>query len=484
MRNRLRSAALAVLATFALAPAARSELLPRDLWDAFVARLSGAEAVAAEESGTAVPEALAFEDVTLTFDLPDWEGTLDLTLGRLRLAPGADGGVEVALPADAEIALSLGPPGAPPLGMRFSLGQTEQILAVTETGARRRAAYDADRLTLGLKELTLDGAPVPRAAAMLELEIERPRARVGWRRDGTGAVTHDLSADALSYEAAAADPDSRIAVAAVGTLTRPSRRDTPELRFDAAEARLAAEGPRGEATLRLDSGPGRTTVAPGPRRFDLRTDAADTALQLDGTELSFPVTAEIGQAELDLSVPVSPSQGPRDAALDLSLDEIRPDPDFRERLDPSGALPTDPGRLALDLRGRVAPRISLYDITALASALRGERPAAALRRLEIDSAELDAAGARATADGTLTAPETAEDDPPAPPEGEIELRLTGADALIGALVDSGAISWWNGAAARLALGYFTTATDEADTVTSTLSFAPDGTIRANGQRIR
>ena len=68
--------------------------------------------------------------------------------------------------------------------------------------------------------------------------------------------------------------------------------------------------------------------------------------------------------------------------------------------------------------------------------------------------------------------------------GAVDLKLTGGNALLDTLVASGLVPAQTAMGARMILGIFAVPDAGEDTLKSRLEFTRDGSILANGQRIK
>ena len=70
------------------------------------------------------------------------------------------------------------------------------------------------------------------------------------------------------------------------------------------------------------------------------------------------------------------------------------------------------------------------------------------------------------------------------PSGEANFQLSGANTLIGKLIEMGLITESDAMGARMMMGMFAVPGEDEDTLTSKIEIAEDGQILANGQHIK
>mgnify|MGYP006299804397 FL=1 len=148
--------------------------------------------------------------------------------------------------------------------------------------------------------------------------------------------------------------------------------------------------------------------------------------------------------------------------------------------DPADALPRDPATLVLDIAGRLRFLTQPFSEEAMAGA---ETPAE-LQHLDLNELRLSLMGARLTGTGAFTfdydTPGPLGPDSPAP-DGELNLRLEGAQELLQTLVRTGLLGEEQAMTMRMMTGMIAQPAPEGgDVLTSEIVVRPDGTVLANG----
>ena len=104
-----------------------------------------------------------------------------------------------------------------------------------------------------------------------------------------------------------------------------------------------------------------------------------------------------------------------------------------------------------------------------------------LNAVNINEIKLNIAGAELTGDGDFAF----NNDGMMPvPSGVMNMMLTGGNGLLDTLVGMGLVPEEQAMGARMMMGLFTRPGDGDDTLVSTIEVNEDGSILANGQRIK
>lgn len=213
---------------------------------------------------------------------------------------------------------------------------------------------------------------------------------------------------------------------------------------------------------------------------------SDLNLSLSGSEIPFPqLTFSMAESEAEFAIPSVPSEEPSDFGLLLRLIDLEISEAVWNMFDPTGQLPRDPATLVLDIVGKGRWLVDIFD-PDVADNLETDEAPGEIESLTIGSLALSAAGAELTGSGEFEFDNSGNGPfAPAPsPSGVANLELTGANALLDTLVNMGLMPQDQAMGARMMLGLFARPGDGPDTLVSTIEVGPDGSISANGQRIR
>ena len=199
-----------------------------------------------------------------------------------------------------------------------------------------------------------------------------------------------------------------------------------------------------------------------------------------GRNIGFPkMEFSLAEASAQLQIPLVPGDDPQDIALSATLTDLEIDPALWSMFDPEKLLPRVPASLVVDASGEV---ILTEDISTPEFAEKSvtELPGQ-INNLKIDEFLLSLAGTELTGDGDLTFDNQSGFPMPI---GVANLALTGGETLIDTLVTLGLVPEQQAAFARMMTGMMGRTGDDPDTLVSAIEMKEDGSILANGQRIR
>lgn len=215
---------------------------------------------------------------------------------------------------------------------------------------------------------------------------------------------------------------------------------------------------------------------------------------VSGAQMPFPIDFAIEKSAGLLTMPVVKSDNLAPYRYMAELKGMTVSDSLWAMLDPGQQLPRDPISLLVDLDGMMKMPVDLMDPDSMQDAEHLDVNPFAGGNVNINAVSLSAVGASVTATGKLDIPEQpapAEGTDPAAdpmamgpmPVGTIDARGTGINALMDKLVAMGLVPEDQMMGARMMLALFTKA-DGEDDLTSQLEFREDGSIYANGQRIK
>ncbi|MCV6591878.1 MAG: DUF2125 domain-containing protein, partial [Silicimonas sp.] len=192
-----------------------------------------------------------------------------------------------------------------------------------------------------------------------------------------------------------------------------------------------------------------------------------------------PMTFKMDEQSGRLKMPVVPGEAKQDFALVMALKGLEIDPFVWSMIDPGGQLPRDAATLVIDTAGEVILTEDIFDPEYAESA--PSAPPGSIEALDVNEIRLSVAGAELTGDGALTF-NNAMGIPM--PIGAVNMMLKGGNGLLDKLVAMGLIPEEQAMGARMMTGMFARPGDGPDTLVSTIEMKEDGSILANGQRIK
>jgi Uncharacterized protein conserved in bacteria (DUF2125) len=254
--------------------------------------------------------------------------------------------------------------------------------------------------------------------------------------------------------------------------------------FTFGSADLAAETTRAGVGSRASGSLGAGTVAVGLNKDRFAYDIATQGMKLtvSGGNIPFPeLVVSYSEAALNLLAPMSKTDTPQDFKARLQMADLAVSDEVWAMFDPAAALPRDPATVVIDTSGKGR---WLLDPLSAEDAAPDSVPFE-LTALDVSNLTLRAVGASVVGMGGFTfdnSDTTTYGGVPAP-TGKLDLTITGANALLDRLSQTGLLPQDQVMGARMMMGLFARPGEGPDTLTSTLEFKDKGFF-ANGQQLQ
>lgn len=508
MRRIARFSSCSMLALAVSGGPGFAEVTAPQVWNGLEAALQGfGYSVTATETPTG--DGLDVTDVVMRFDAPEDNATVEISIESIDLVENGDGTVSMTFPASMPISIDAAPEGEEAVMMVLDYGNEGLELLVSGEPGNMTYTYSAAQLSLSLTEFEIDGTPVPREEARFDFILDDVGgSTVAVTTSGTD-LTQNVQAAAARYDFAFNDPESDDAALVSGSMDAlfvSSATVLPE-GFDPNDPQsLAAGGFSAEGSMGYTGGEmqfaateeaGTTsgTTRTGSVRVDFAMDssrlrydvrATEQAFSLSGPELPLPVDVSMAESAFRITAPIAEAEEPQDMAFGLTLGGFEMSDLLWNIFDPGAALPRDPATIALDLTGKVTPFMNLFDPEQMAALdATGEVPGE-LNALTLNNLTVEAAGAKLGGSGSFTFDN---DDLQTfgglpRPNGEVNLTLDGANALIDKLIAMGLLTSDDAMGARMMMSMFAVPGSGPDSLKSTLTINDQGHVLANGMRIQ
>ncbi len=232
---------------------------------------------------------------------------------------------------------------------------------------------------------------------------------------------------------------------------------------------------------------GQASIASGDFDFSMDENGLDYAgtstgvdLTVGGSAIPFPpMSFKMAETGGRFQLPVVPGEDPQDFALVMNLQGLEVDPMLWSMIDPAGQLPRTPANLVIDTNGEMVLTQDIFAPEFAEQPMMG--PPGQVNALNINQLLLSLAGAELTGEGALTLDNSSMMPIPA---GVVNLKLVGGNTLLDKLVGMGLLPEQQAMGFRMMTGMFARPGEGQDTLVSTIEMKEDGSILANGQRIR
>ncbi|WP_397542480.1 DUF2125 domain-containing protein [Roseovarius salis] len=511
MISRTSSAAvLAATTVLAGAAGARADVTAEQVWSdwrGYMADAGYTVRATEERSG----DVLTVTDLTMTFEVPEEDSTVTMTMGEMTFTDNGDGTVALGLPADLPIGVVVEGPEGEEADVGLNYATTGLSINVSGDPDDMTYTYSAAMVGLSLDRLAVEGETVDMAefgTAELSLanvagstrmvigelrrsiqkvssgaitylvDINEPEGGDGHVVVRGGADSMDLKADVSLPEDMDTEEMSRM-LAAGFAIDGSFSIEGGNTSFDFTDDEEAVQGSSSSAMSGL-------RVVMNKERVLYSGDAEALEISMAGGDLPFPVEIGAEDTGFTMDMPVARSEEMQDFALAMRLGGVSVSEMIWGMIDPGGQLPHDPATVAFDISGTAKLFVDLFDPDQMAKIDTGESLPGELNSLQLNDLTVSAAGAELTGAGAFTFDnsdlETFEGMPA--PSGEVNLKLVGGNGLLDKLVGMGLVPEEEASGMRMMMGLFAVPGEGEDTLTSTIEVRDDGQILANGQRLQ
>ena len=490
------TSAMALIAAPALA-----DVTGQDVWTDWQDLLDSYGATVSTGSQNQSGGTLTINDLSTTFNVEG--GTIALNIGDISFTEQGDGTVRISMPDTMPFDMDITDPNGKKGKVGFTLSQLGAMLIASGDPANLR--YDFDYPTMSLGDFTIEGDEVP---ADMPLTIDMVASGItGFMSLKSGdirAYESESTVASIAMNMSFDDPaeGSGNFRLSMSDLTQAVRGTFADIEMDMSAAAMAqaglsqsgtgtygpstfefaADGPEGSMEFAAAAEGGTIDVNFGMDGLNYGGITNGIAMTVGGSAIPFPMplTFAMAKSEGRIIMPMVPNpDAEQDFGIVMTLEGLQIDNILWSMFDPAGQLPRDPATLVVDLGGSV---ILTEDFTSPEYAENmNAAPPGTIESLDINSIQLKLAGAELTGDGDF-AFNNAMGMPV--PSGTANLMLKGGNTLLDTLVGMGLVPEDQAMGARMMLGLFARPGDGPDTLVSTIEVNEDGSILANGQRIK
>jgi hypothetical protein len=477
--------------------AARAEITAEQVWQGWVDYYATTGQTVTAGAKEMQGDTLVVTDAVFASPA-DAEGSFTSTVSEIRLKETGDGRVEITLSNEIPIVVK----GKSAEGGSFdtNIKVTQEGLVVTASGSPEDITYDTVAPLVGV---SVDGMNVDGEAAPLtvNLEVRNSTGTSHMVRTGGFAIDSSMKAESVALTMKGADPktpgssfDLTGSFSDIAGTSKGSIVEGADLSTNLAAALNAGTNFSGEFSYGAGTYAANFAGAEGAGKMDYKGDGGKVhfvmskdglgyggesgAAQMSMTipNMPMPLDLSIGSSAFDLAMPVSKSDSPQPFKLLTRLTELKLSDGIWDLFDAGKQLPRDPATLVIDAAGHATMKIDIFDpANANSQEMPGQVDDVTLIELR-----LTAAGAELTGSGAATFDNSVM---PPKPVGSVDLKLVGGNGLLDKIVAMGLIPEEQATGFRMMLGIFALPAGD-DVLTSKIEFAADGSISANGQRLK
>jgi hypothetical protein len=487
--------------------AALADVTPAEVWGDWKTYMTG---FGYEMTGSEAADGstLTITDMAMSMPIPEEGVEISMSLGEISFVDNGDGTVSVQLPASVPLTLTIDPEYGENVNVNMNYNTSNYSMVVSGDATNMNYTYSADELALELADIVVDGEAVPLGTAMLSI------ANVAGTSDSMAGnlrnVKQALTTGAVKYDIKFSEPGG-------GSGKFILTGGTESLGFDGAGS-FPAEMDMSNMAAILKAGfafDGTYTFGPGSMEF-LFSERDDTvqassssqggslSVAMDESKLSYGITSNGAQMNMsapdiplpielaleefgfNFLMPISAGEQEQDFGIKVLLGGLSTSEMLWSMVDMTGQLPHDPVTISVDLGGKARMFMDILDPESMAALESGMAMPGEVTALNLNELILSAVGAELTGNGAFTIDNTdmATFGGVPAPTGALDVKLVGANALLDKLVAMGLLPEDQAMGARMMSGMFMVPGDGEDTLMSKIEVNGDGSILANGQRIK
>lgn len=444
--------------------------------------------------------ALLLDDVSIQINIPDGKGQIAVAYDWVKMME-TGGAVDITFPATIEITGNVDDDGKK-TDFAAHIDATNMAINLSGSMDNLRIETNMDIGQAVLDRMTVDEKDIPLTAQInfgkTTADYTIVKADSDRRQmNGTASIA------SLGVVADAKEPDGDgffnfnvlIADLTYGFTADIPKVDNPD---DLMKAGLAGSGQmsygNGSAEINFaDKGDsfsmtssavnGRLDVGLTPDLITYDVGGSGVEMMLSSSDIPLPsVEMAYDDAEVAFKMPLSPGQEPKPFAAKVALRGVTVGESLWALIDSGKVLPRDPATVVVDLSGTAMVLANLMDPETLAD-MKG--PPMLPVSLNLNELTASIAGALLNGSGEVKFnfqnPNTINGIPA--PAGEVNLSLKGGFGLLDKLVSLGLVPEDAATGLRAMLGAFAKPVGD-DQFESKIEVSEDGSIKANGQRIK
>jgi hypothetical protein len=247
---------------------------------------------------------------------------------------------------------------------------------------------------------------------------------------------------------------------------------TFEFGFEDRVAAFQSNGTIGNSSIEVDF---------GKDGFAYSWDHTNVALDVQTSEFPLPIEIALREFGIGLKTPIAASDEDQDFGMSFTIADLLVNDEIWGIVDPAEILPRTPITASFDISGTGKLFTDLFDLEGLMS---NEIPGQ-LNEVALNTLMVKGGGAEITGNGAFTVDNDTIDPLTGlpTPVGELTLRAEGVNGLIDNLISMGLLPEEEAMGARMMMGMFTVVEGD-DVLTTKIEAGADGSVSANGQRIK
>ncbi len=507
MSNWIRLSGTTALVTLMTGSAAVADVTAQQVWGDWKSYMEGFGYTMQASEATS-GDTLTVSDLKMGMVLPEEEGHIEMTMGAVTFSNVGDGTVKVGMPITFPFSVNIRPKDEDPIAIDVIYTADGFDMIVSGDTSDMTYDYTAKSIAVALDKIMAEGKTVDigKAEFVMTDVAGQSHMTIGNMR----AADQSFKTGTVTYELDMADPeggDGRIKMkGSVAGLDFAGKGLIPMVGVDTSDmnallkAGFSFDGTFGyqggqsefaftegsdtmSGSSSTQSGSAVVAMSEGQLKYDV--SAKGVALAMQGSDIPFPINIDMAESGFRLITPLAKSDEEQDFQLGVTLGDFSMSDEIWSLFDPSAQLPRDPATIAFDLTGKARLLFDMMDPKQMEAVERGDTMPGEVNAVTLNSLEVSVAGAALTGDGdfVIDNSDTTTFDGMPKPVGVANFKLVGANGLMDKLVAMGLLPEDQAMGARMMLSMFAVPAGD-DALTSKLEVKEDGSVLANGQRLR
>lgn len=494
----------AALICIAGATVAQADVTAQQVWDNWKSMFAAHPELRITSTETLSGDTLTIRDYTVSAAGP--EGTFTMTVPEIAFRETGDGSVSVAMSDAYPVHVTSTRETGEKTDMTLMIRQPGVTLVARGDAADTTYDFSAPTTRISMDKMVVNDTPID---VVLDLAINGMAGFYNVKGTDIQTVASAFNADTANIVITVADPEKNGAFAVTASVADLKSRSDSSMgemfnsmnMAESLKAGFKAGGAFSHGAMTYDasfqndasSSASKGAIASGTLDFKMGEDQLEYGgtsngieIGISGTDIPFPsINVALAESAFNLLMPITRTDAPKDFGLRLKLAGLSVSDDIWNIFDPTSVLPRDPATLVMDFAGKANWLVDILN-PEVAGTLSGKKPGE-VQSLTLNDLTLQIAGADLTGTGDFTFDNTdlATFDGIPKPTGAIDLKLVGGNGLIDKLVAMGLVPQDQAMGARMMMGLFARPVEGAeDTLTSQIEVKEDGSVVANGQRLR
>jgi len=503
MINKLKPSIIAFVAVFC--SPAYADITNTQVWDDLRTQLRE-YGYSVQASVSQASDTLAVEDMILTQSLPEGDIAISLRGSAIDFVQSGPNRVNIEFPERVKLQLDI-IDGSQRDTIIFEQRVEGNATYVQDRGQELFYVYDIDNYAMSIVDVDSDDPDLKNMDLGGFITIQGLQGAMVVKSGDTTQRTTNATLDRVDFSMTFEDASENAAFDVLGRLdgmTYAEQSNVPygvnrtdlgpalaaglsltsAMTHQGLDVSVQFSDPQENGQLAFRQASGEWTSAISAKTAALQGGSKGIEFDAVAPDMPVPVSGRIAGITYNMDVPMGASEDEQSFDLAWAMQGLTLSETLWSMVDPQGALNRDPLDIALNLTGSGVLGVNLFDMEQMIDQI-DPGDIGQLNTLTLNEFAIAGLGAKLLGQGkfTLDNDDLRTFDGFPRPEGRVTLTITGLNAAMEDLVSAGLVPSDQVFMLRMMMGAFLAPTGD-DEMTSDLEVKPDGSVYANGQRLR